>query len=131
MEAEATGAQYREAFLAGKPVLPEYPARALARKAGKAQVGVRVTIDAAGRVADVSPSLFAISIIPPGFAEDFNRAVETAVRQWKFQPARIEYVETVSAGGITYERVTRSENLETTVDLSFTFTATGKVAAGK
>lgn len=130
-EAEPSGAQYREAFLAGKPVLPVYPARALAKKAGDAQIGVRLTIDATGRVSDVSPSMFAVSISPPGFAEDFYQAVETAVRQWKFQPARIEYVEKVSGGGITYERVARSEKLDATLDLSFAFTAAGKVTATK
>lgn len=130
-EAEPSGAQYREAFLAGKPVLPIYPPRALKERAGSAQVGVRVTIDSAGTVTDVSPSLFAVSVVPAAFAEEFKQAVDTAVRQWKFRPASIEYVETVSGGGITYERVTRSEKLETTLDLSFTFTANGKVTAPK
>lgn len=129
-EATPTGAEYRYASFPRKPVLPVYPARALAARAGEAQVGVRVSIDTQGRVSSVSTSMFIVSITPPGFSEDFYQAVETAVRQWKFQPARIEYVETVTEGGTTYHRVKRSEPLETQLDLAFTFTASGGVQAG-
>jgi TonB family protein len=123
--------EYQEAALAMKPVLPVYPPRALAGRAGAAHVGVRLTIDEKGRVTDVSPSLLAVTIAPPQYTEDFRQAVETAVRQWKFQPARIEYVETVSEHGITYERLKRVEKLETTLDLAFDFTTNGGVQAAK
>jgi hypothetical protein len=128
---ETAHAQYQEAFLASHPVLPVYPGRALAARAGAARIGVRLTIDTKGRVTGVNPSMRTVTLAPPGFAEDFRAAVEAAVRQWKFQPARIEYVETVAERGITYERVKRSEPQETELDLAFEFTAKGGVAAGK
>jgi hypothetical protein len=128
---ETTRAQYREASLAARPVLPVYPARALAAKAGAARIGVRVTIDAKGRVTGVNPSMRTVSLAPPGFADDFRAAVEMAVGQWKFQSARIEYVETVSETGITFERLKRSDPQESELDLAFEFTAKGGVASGK
>lgn len=124
-------AQYRDAQIKGEPVLPVYPARALAAKAGGAQVGVHLVIDAQGRVSDVQPSMVAVTIVPPEFAEDFEKAVEAAVRQWRFVPARAQYIETVQGtGGFTYDRVARTEDVEAEVDLAFTFTPNGKVQAG-
>lgn len=124
--------QYREASVQEKTVvLPVYPARALAAKAGAAQVGVHVLVDDGGRVMDVRPSLLAVTITPPGFREDFERAVEVAVRQWKFHPAKVEHVEIVTEKGFTYSRVTRTEMLDAEFDLSFTFAPSGKVEAGK
>lgn len=124
--------QYREASVQEKTiVLPVYPARALKAKAGAAQVGVRVTVDTEGRVTDVRPSMLAISIVPPGFRTDFEAAVESAVRQWKFHPAKVQHVEVVTEKGFTYSRVTRTEMLDAEFDLAFTFTPSGKVEAGK
>ena len=117
--------QYREASVQEKTiVLPVYPARALAAKAGAAQVGVRITVDTEGRVTDVRPSILAITITQSGFREDFERAVEVAVRQWKFQPAKIQHVEIVIEKGFTYSRVSRTEMSEAEFDLAFTFTTT-------
>ncbi|HTL69175.1 MAG TPA: hypothetical protein VL200_16030, partial [Lacunisphaera sp.] len=121
-------AQFRDAQIKGEPILPVYPARALAAKAGSAQVGVHLVIDSQGRVSDVRPSMVAVTIAPPEFAEDFRQAVETAVRQWRFVPARAQYIETVQgSGGFSYDRVARTEDVEAEVDLAFTFTANGKV----
>ncbi|WP_157772453.1 energy transducer TonB [Lacunisphaera limnophila] len=111
--------------------MPVYPARALAAKAGAAQVGVRVTVDAQGNVTAVRPSMLAISITPPAFADDFREAVEGAVRQWKFRPARVEDIEIVTGGGVAYSRVLHTETVEAEFDLAFTFTTAGKVEAGK
>ncbi len=130
---EPTGlSQYREASVQEKSiVLPVYPARALAAKAGAAQVGVRIVVDAAGRVTEVRPSMLAVTITPPGFSDEFRAAVEVAVRQWRFHPARVQHVEIVTEKGFTYSRVTRTEDAEAEFDLSFTFTPSGKVEAGK
>ena len=49
-----------------------------------------------------------------------------AVRQWRFTPARAEYYEIVTDGGFTFNRVTRTELIESEFDLS-TFTADGRV----
>lgn len=121
--------QYRDAHLRNPVTLPVYPARALKARAGRATVGVHVTIDAGGRVADITTSMFVFST-PGPFATDFRDAVEAAVRQWKFDPARVEYLETRTENDFTYNRVTRTENVEAELDLAFTFTADGRVEQG-
>jgi hypothetical protein len=122
--------QYREAQAMHPLVMPIYPRKALAAKAGAAQVGVRVNVDANGAVADIQPSMLAVNILPQKFADDFRDAVEVAVRQWKFKPARVLYVEIATEKGFAYSRVTRIETTEAEFDLSFTFTPSGKVEAG-
>jgi len=125
-------AQYRDAIVYEKSiVLPVYPEKALAARAGGAQVGVHLVIDTQGRVSDVRPSMVAVTIAPAEFTAAFQLAVEAAVRQWLFKPARVEYVETITGkNGFTYARVDRTETVEAEVDLSFTFSATGKVQTG-
>lgn len=129
---QAARAQYREASVQEKTiVLPVYPARAFSAKVGAAQVGVHVVVDTEGRVTDIRPSILAVSITPPGYSADFEQAVEAAVRQWRFHPAKVEYVETVNEQGFSYQRVTRTELLDAEFDLLFTFAPSGKVEAGK
>jgi len=113
--------QFREARLRGPAAQPAYPARALAAKVGTVQVGVRVVVDAQGRVVEIQPSLRAVTLVPAGFADDFWAEIEAAVRQWSFAPARVEHIETVTADGISYGRVKQSSNVETEFDLVFTF----------
>lgn len=122
--------QYREAEAIHPLVMPVYPPKALAARAGAATIGVHVTVDASGAVVDIRPSLLAVSVTPPKFADDFRKAVEVAVRQWRFKPARVLHLETATEGGFTYQRVTRTETTEAEFDLAFTFTPTGKVETG-
>lgn len=122
--------QYRDAEAKHPLVMPVYPPKALAAKAGAATIGVHVTVDASGAVVDIRPSMLAISVTPPKFADAFREAVETAVRQWKFAPARVHYIDVVTEGDFTYHRVTRTERIEAEFDLAFTFTTSGKVEAG-
>jgi TonB family protein len=107
-------------------LLPVYPPKALAAKAGAATVAVKVTVDANGRVTDIRPSLLSLST-PGPFADDFRAAVETALRQWRFLPAEVREVEFLEEGGTSYSRLKRSEATEAEFDLSFTFTAAGRV----
>lgn len=113
--------QFREARLRGAAVQPAYPSRAWAAKVDTVQVGARVVVDAQGRVAEIQPSLRALTLVPAEFADDFWAAIETAVRQWSFAPARVEQIETVTADGISYGRVKTSRNVEAEFDLVFTF----------
>ena len=121
--------QYREASLIEPAALPVYPLRALAAKAGMAIVGVNITVDATGRVTDIRQSLLTFTT-PGRFSEDFREAVEVALHQWRFHPARIEQIEVVLSPGFTYQRVTRSDNTETNFELSFTFNSDGTMAPG-
>jgi hypothetical protein len=126
----ARRSQWREATLKEPVVMPVYPQNALLAKAGRNIVGVRIIVDPEGRVRETRLSLLVFST-PGPFAEDFRAAVEAALRQWQFVPARAEYFEIVHDGQATYNRVTGSENVETEFDLAFTFTAAGKVEMGK
>ncbi len=123
-------ANYREAQAIHPLVMPVYPPAALAAKAGAATIGVRVTIDTHGAVADIRPSLLVVNVAPSVFAAAFREAVEVAVRQWRFAPARVHYLERVTESEFTYERVTRTEMIEAEFDLAFTFTPSGRVEAG-
>ena len=119
-------AQFRAAQLQDNAAIPVYPAKALKAKAGRALVGVHITVDTTGRVADIRSSMFVFST-PGLFAGDFRDAVETAVRRWQFTPARVEYYEIRKENGFPLMRLTRSESTESEFDLSFTFTASGGV----
>jgi hypothetical protein len=128
---EPSPAKYTEDFRQAVPlkttvVLPVYPAKALRAKAGRVTVGVQVTVDTAGRVTDIGPSLLTYNT-PGPYAEDFLEAVNVAVRQWRFQPAEVLQMETVKSGDFAYQRIARTTKTETKLDLAFTFTATGQV----
>ncbi len=123
-------ANYFEARLNEPVPLPVYPARALKAKARLSTVGVHITVDTTGRVSDIRSSMLVFNT-PGPFADDFRDAVEAAVRQWRFAPARTEHFEIVHEGSATYSRRASVENVETEFDLSFTFTADGRVEAGK
>ncbi len=121
---------YRDAEAIYPLVMPVYPPAALATRAGAVTVGVRVTVDANGAVANVRPSMLAVTITPREFAEAFRGAVEVAVRQWKFAPARLLYLERRTEGEFTFDWVTSTELIEAEFDLAFTFTPSGEVEAG-
>lgn len=133
-EGDIKPAAYDRDYRAAVPIrnqpLPVYPAQALKAKAGAATAGVRVTIDATGKVTDIGPSLLIFST-PGPYAQDFMAAVKAAVVGWRFHPAEIFYLERVEAPGVSYNRVTRSEKVEAQLDLAFSFTASGGVLAGK
>ena len=122
---------YRDAEAIHPLVMPVYPAAALAARAGAATVGVRVTVDAGGAVTEVRPSMLAVTLTPPEFAEAFRDAVEVAVRQWKFAPARVLYLERRTEGEFTHDWVAHTEMIEAEFDLAFTFTPSGKIEAGE
>jgi hypothetical protein len=122
--------QWREATLNQPCAMPVYPTKALQAKAGHNIVGVRIIVDPTGRVSEIRMSLLALST-PGPFAEEFRSAVEAAVRQWQFTPARAEYFEIVHEGDSTYNRVTGSENVETEFDLAFSFSTDGRVVLGR
>lgn len=116
-------------FREARPFLPLaepiYPARALAAKAGRAVVGVRIIVDTTGRISSVTPSLRIFST-PGPFADDFLEAVRTALRQWRFLPAAVEHRED---NGTSDNEHVRLEAIETYYDISFIFTATGGIEA--
>jgi hypothetical protein len=123
--------QYQEAIPIRPLATPVYPPRALAAKVGLVTIGVKITVDHTGRVIDIGPSLLAVTI-PGRFEADFQEAVRAAVTLWRFRPAEIWMIEDVPMpGGGSYQRMTTLRRVETSFDLSFTFTAPGAVLGGK
>lgn len=116
--------------LNAQPILPlatpVYPPAALAAHAGAATVGVRITVDATGRVSDIRPSLVSLTL-PSPFAAEFQAAVEAAVAQWRFHPGELRYLELVKDPGGDFQRVTSREKVEWTFEVSFAFNAPGDV----
>lgn len=133
-ETGASKVSYVEEFVQARPLppimQPTYPPKALKAIAGRAVVGVRVTVDEAGRVTDIGPSLLTFSTFGP-YAEAFRGAVESAVWQWRFVPAELLQSERVQNDGSAYQRVIRRQAVSTQIDLAFTFTESGGVEAGK
>ncbi len=108
---------------------PVYPRAALTSHAGSAVVGVRIEVNADGQVTEVGPSLMCFST-PGPFAGAFRAAVETAVTQWRFVPAKHRRLERVTlADGSVYWRNGGEERAEAAFDVAFTFSAEGEVSA--
>jgi hypothetical protein len=120
---------------AARPVeplaLPHYPPQALRGGAGLMLVGVRIEVDADGRVTEIEPSLASFST-PGPYAEQFRAAVDAAVWQWRFRPARRRHLEPVKLGdGSVYWRASNETNVATALDLAVTFQASGEVVAAR
>jgi len=113
-------------FSAKDCVLPVYPARALAAGAGTRSICVTVSFDETGIPTDVSPSWRGLPI-QDRFSDDFFSAVKDAVMRWKITPPHLTYYRREATGGRTY---LRTEKLPESVDLVFTFMATGQVKTG-
>lgn len=97
---------------------PVYPPTALAGGEPSALVAVRLSVNAAGVVEDVtdSPRLVPYS---GRFASEFRHAVENAVRRWRFTSARIQ---TLGPAGPDSERtVTVTRRVPTYLDFAFRF----------
>jgi hypothetical protein len=108
----------------GKLSEPVYPAVALAAGAGPVTMGMRVVVDAEGKVADVGPSMRAWST-PTPWAAEFRAAIEAAVAQWRFRPAEVRHFTTVTNAEGSYRSMTRSEKTEWALHVTFSFKAEG------
>ena len=108
----------------GKLAEPIYPAAALAAGAGPVTMGMRVVVDAEGRVADVGPSMRAWST-PTPWAAEFRAAIEAAVAQWRFRPAEVRHFTTVTNAAGSYRSMTGREKTEWALHVTFSFKAEG------
>jgi hypothetical protein len=107
----------------GELAKPDYPAAALAARAGKCVVFATVTIDARGAVTEVVPSWQRLNI-PNRFSDEFLDAVKAAVRRWKFEPARVVYWQKTPDDDLKY---LSTETISVRTDVKFTFEASGAV----
>jgi TonB family protein len=120
---DPNGWEYHPPHLTGEAEMPSYPERPLAKQFGTAVVVVRIAINSAGEVTNVSPE--------PGsttgpFAVDFFRAVETAIRKWRFTPPEWWLLEEVSGNGKTdYQRVIDRKPATASGDAEFLFELVG------
>lgn len=121
--------RYIPARAKGELTRPIYPAAARGKVQGPVTVGVRITVDVDGRVSEVATSL-AVFSTPGPWAEEFRVAVEEALAAWRFEPAELLQLETVSDPQGDFQRVKVRERVEAFAEVVFTFTATGKVEAG-
>ena len=102
---------------------PVYPPDALKARAGDCVVYVTVTIDETGHVSEVAPSWRGIGT-QNRYSGEFLDAVRAAVGRWEFVPSQIvTYEEGPDGEGHLKSAVAVAE----TVDLKFTFEASGRV----
>jgi hypothetical protein len=102
---------------------PVYPATALAANAGVRFVTVTVTFDENGNATDAFPGLGGFSVADQ-YADEFLAAVKAAVMLWKITPPHNVYYRREADGQRTY---LRTEALGTSLDIKFTFEASGQV----
>jgi len=107
---------------------PVYPGAVLGKVRVPVTVGVRITVDATGRVAHVGPSLLVFSNAGDDVTE-FRAAVEDALAQWRFTPAEIRHLVpgTGGPGREDFWVATRKQATDYAFDLLFTFAVSGDV----
>ena len=81
--------QFRRPLPQETKTLPLYPANALAARDGPHRELVRFIIDKNGDVGQIVDSPMARSDGGP-FAADYRRAVETALRTWRYVPGEFQ-----------------------------------------
>jgi hypothetical protein len=103
---------------------PKYPERALAAHDGPHHETVRIVIDDHGAVSQVLDSPMERSDGGP-FAEDYRRAVNDAVRTWRYEPGRLQHVENGADkdgnGKPDYKVMKSWEPIAVYYDIRFTF----------
>lgn len=102
---------------------PVYPPEALAARSGIFTAYVTLTVNEAGRVVDVHPSVVRLHL-PNDFAAAFYRAIEVAISTWEFEPARYVYWRRVPNED---DRYLRADPVKQTMEVRFVFTETGTV----
>ena len=116
-------------FVEAQPIeplaIPVYPRVALAANLGSVTIAVKISVDKDGRVEAVSPSMAGISL-PTRFYQQFHEAIETAIAQWRFEPAKLARLEPAKKGPPI---VTGEQNAETSFDIAFTFSRSGTVSS--
>jgi len=104
--------------------LPKYPARALAARDGPHREVVRIVIDERGNVAQVLDSPMEASDGGP-FAADYRRAVEEAVRSWRYSSGALLHVkdgeDKDGDGRADYTITTAIDPVAVYYDVRFTF----------
>lgn len=110
----------------GELVKPAYPAAALAARAGGYEAYMKIHLDERGEITSVEPSLRGVTL-PHPYAAAFQAAIREAVGKWQFRAACLTYYRYTDKNGGKSSEITRIEYLPDTLDIHFTFDASGKV----
>jgi len=110
----------------GELAKPAYPAAALAARAGSYEAYMKINLDERGEITSVEPSLRGVSL-PHPYADAFQAAIREAVGKWQFRAACLTYYKMGEKDGKMNSEITRVEFLPDTLDVHFTFDASGKV----
>ena len=118
------GVQFSRPLPMETPTLPKYPENALAANDGPHREIVRIVIDTHGIVSHVGDSPMGQSDGGP-FAQDYRRAVDDAVRTWRYQPGVLQHVvpgnDLDADGKPDYKVVTSWDLVAVYYDIRFTF----------
>lgn len=116
--------QFRRPFPQDTKTLPKYPENALAALDGPHREVVRFIIDTHGNVDKVVDSPMEASD-GGRFATDYRRAVEEALRTWRYMPGELQHVkpgeDKDGDGKPDYNVMTSSEIVPVYYDVRFTF----------
>jgi hypothetical protein len=106
---------------------PVYPRAAVGAQKFPVTIGLRLSVDETGRVAGTSPSLLVFSS-GGALSDEFLRAVEEAIAQWRFTPAEERHLVPKTDGlGREFWQVTRAQKTTWAFDVAFTFKPGGGV----
>jgi hypothetical protein len=112
-----------------KPLLPlkvpVYPESIFREHLQDIQMAVTITIDKAGRVSDVSPSLARFPYTNR-FQAEFQLAIERAVASWHFEPGQLAHLDPQSQSAPV---VVGIESVESQLTVAFTFRQSGLIDA--
>lgn len=116
--------QFSRPFPRGTKTLRAYPENALAAHDGPHSEVVRFIIDTDGNVDKIVDSPMGVSDGGP-FATDYRRAVEKALRTWRYMPGVVQHVKLGEDSDVDgkpdYTVVTSSEVVPVYYDIRFTF----------
>lgn len=118
------GVQFRRPLPQDTRTLPKYPENALAANDSPHREVVRFIIDTHGNVGEIVDSPMERSDGGP-FAADYRRAVEEALRTWRYEPGVFQHVkpgeDKDGDGKPDYKIMTSSEMVPVYYDVRFTF----------
>jgi hypothetical protein len=116
--------QFRRPFPKETKTLPVYPENALAARDGPHREVVRFIIDPNGNVGEIVDSPMESSDGGP-FATEYRRAVEAALRMWRYEPGVLQHVkdgeDKDGDGKPDYKVMTSWEMVPVYYDVRFTF----------
>ena len=125
---QSSGASTYKEIIPPRPIgelrSPAYPENALKSKFGSARFIVRVHLDDTGQVNDIGQNPLEATG-ENRFRQEFLAEIDKAVRQWKFQPAKVQECrkgrDLNGDGKIDYTIVISTEKIPAYFDVQFEF----------